>query len=126
MMGENIGPIFDNQRGLTVDDDDVTNISNSYAHGWFMGGMAEVRGSIPYALAQHDQGWPSFPDVLPEIVPMLGSTKFACDKGFSASHPAGVNMGLADGSIRNVARDAFWETLYQLGGAQDGEVPLNY
>ena len=57
---------------------------------------------------------------------MLGSVKFATSRGFGATHPAGVNIGLADGSVRNVARDVNWVTAYELGGKNDGGVPLNF
>ena len=57
---------------------------------------------------------------------MLGNAQFSSIRGFGATHPAGVNMGLADGSVRNVARDVDWLTLYELGGKADGGVPLNF
>ena len=132
MMGENIGPVFDSQRGLGLDDDDVTLTETGYAHAWFNGGGVQVRGDIPYDTPQLFDDFaspyaPGDPDEIDEaIVPMLGSAKFASERGFGATHPAGVNIGLADGSVRNLARDTNWLTLYELGGKSDGGVPLNF
>jgi prepilin-type N-terminal cleavage/methylation domain-containing protein len=129
MMGENIGPIYDSQRGLGLDDDNPTQTETSYAWSWFNGGSVQVRGDIPYDQPQ------LFDPITPPpgqsaidqaTVQMLGSSKFASTRGFGATHPAGVNIGLADGSVRNVARDTNWVTLYELGGKADGGVPLNF
>ncbi len=131
MMGENIGPIFANQRGLGLDDDDPTRTETSYAWSWLNGGSVQVRGDIPYNTPQlfvPITGFgPGDPTPVDEAtITMLGSSKFSSTRGFGATHPAGVNIGLADGSVRNVARDTNWLTLYELGGKADGGVPLNF
>jgi len=132
LMGENIGPIFDSQRGFDLDDDDPYNgIESNFAWSWLNGGGVQVRGNIPYLAPRLEQDIAGYgagtPDEVDEnIVPMLGNAQFSSTRGFGATHPAGVNIGLADGSIRNVARDVNWETAYELGGKADGGVPLNF
>lgn len=132
MFGENIGPVFDNQRGLDLDDDDPYNgTETSYAWSWFNGGGVQVRGNIPYDVPRLENDIAGYgagtPDEIDEnIIPMLGNSRFSSVRGFGATHPAGVNIGLADGSVRNVARDVNWVTAYELGGKGDGGVPLNF
>lgn len=132
MMGENIGPIFDNQRGLGLDDDDPTQTERGYGWSWFWGGTCQGRGDVPYAqgrLTEEVAGWtvggPN-PPVVPTTIPMLGNSKFSSERGFGATHPAGVNVGFADGSVHNINRSINWETWYQLTGARDGGTPINY
>ncbi len=133
LMGENIGPIFANRRGLDLDDDDPTGTEVGYAWSWAWGGTCQVRGNIPYGEARltmpivdppFDPG--NTEEVIPHVIPMFGNNKFSCERGFGATHPAGVNMGFADGSIHLINRSINWETAYQLGGAQDGGTPINY
>lgn len=131
MMGENIGGIFASQRGLDLDDDDVTRTETGWAWSWAWGAGVQGRGNIPYDtafLVDDIDGFGPGDDepVDPRIITMLGNNKFAPTRGFGATHPAGVNIGLADGSVRNLNRGINWETLYQLCGAKDGGVPLNF
>lgn len=131
MMGENIGSIFANRRGLDLDDDDPTRTSTGWAWSWLWGGTCQIRGNIPYLEARLVDPIAGFgpsddEEVIPETIPMLGNTKFSAVIGFGATHPAGVNVGFADGSIHNLNRSVNWETLYELAGARDGETPSNY
>lgn len=133
LVGEFIGPYFNNVRGWTLQDIDTTVVTNlCLPHAWFENGGVQVRGFIPYNQATLFDGTYSVTDpVTGEVfdgkeITMLGSTKFSCDRGFGATHPAGVNMGLADGSVRNVSRSTDWLTLYQIGGARDGAVPVGF
>ncbi len=132
LMGENIGPVFDSMPGLGLDDDDpYAALEVSYGWSWLNGGGVQVRGDIPYNeprldgdITGYEEGTPD--EVDENTITMLGNAQFSSIRGFGATHPAGVNMGLADGSVRNVARDVDWLTLYELGGKADGGVPLNF
>jgi hypothetical protein len=131
MMGENIGPIWVNERGRGLDDDTPNNTEIGYGWSWFWGGTCVVRGDIPYLQARLTlpiNGYgPLDPEpVIPATVRMLGNTRFSPRTGFGATHPAGVNIGLADGSIHTLNRDLNWQTLYELGGAADGGTPTDY
>ncbi len=127
MMGENIGSIFNNERGRDIDDDDTTRTEGGWAWSWTWGGGVQGRGNIPYNQPLLDQDITGFgpgdpEEVLEQTIPMLGSNRFASVRGFGATHPAGVNIGLADGSVRNVARTLNWQTVYELCGARDGRL----
>ncbi len=134
IMAETIGPFFNNIRGRTIDDDNNANVTNSLPRCWFMNGGVQMRGCIPYNQASLYDGTYTIQDPLDPSgdifdgrqIPMLGDTKFSSDIGFGATHPAGVNMGLADGSVRTVTRSTDWMTLYEIGGAADGGVPLDF
>ncbi len=139
LMGENIGGYFNNIRGVGIDDDgaNYTVVNRQFPWSWFMGGGCQTRGTIPYNKATlYDLTLPysvnggAF-DPTGQVfdgrtIPMLGNTKFSVDTGFGATHPAGVNMGLADGSVRAVNRSTDWQTLYQIGGKADGGTPLSF
>ena len=124
LMGENIGAAFDGLRGRGINDDDTTLTERGFPWSWLNGGGVQVRGDIPYLESQLDDV-PRF-DGDPSTITMLGSAQFSSVRGFGATHPAGVNFGLADGSVRSIARDVDWLTNYQLGGASDGGIPLNF
>ncbi len=127
MMGENIGGIFNNARGLDLDDDDVTVVEAGWGWSWACGGLGQIRGNIPFNTARledpiqgHEPGTPD--EVLQQTIPMLGNSTHAPTRGFGAMHPAGVNVGLADGSVHNLNRAINWVTLYELAGARDGGI----
>ncbi len=134
LAGENIGGFFNNIRGRDIDDDDVNVVTGSLPHTWAMGGGCQIRGNIPYLRGTLYDGTYTITDLLDpamdifdgKTIPMLGDTKFASERGFGATHPAGVNMGLCDGSVRTVNRSTDWMTLYQIAGASDGGVPVDF
>ncbi|MGI9515743.1 MAG: DUF1559 domain-containing protein, partial [Pirellulaceae bacterium] len=131
MMGENIGGIFNYARGVDIDDDDVTNTEEGWGWSWLYGGLAQGRGNIPYDTARLEDdidgyGENTDDEVEEQTITMLGNTRHAPTRGFGATHPAGVNIGLADGSVHNLNRAVNWVTLYELCGARDGGIPLNY
>ena len=135
LMGENIGGFFNNIRGIGIDDDNYSVVTRLYPSSWFMGGGSQTRGTIPYNTPSLYDGTytinggafdPSGEIFDGRTIPMLGNTKFSQDTGFGATHPAGVNMGLADGSVRAVSRATDWQTLYQIGGKADGETPVDF
>jgi prepilin-type N-terminal cleavage/methylation domain-containing protein len=135
LMGENIGGHFNNIRGVGIDDDNYSAVVPLYPWSWFMGGGCQTRGTIPYNQPSLYDGTysitggafdPSGQVFDGRTIPMLGNTKFSQDVGFGATHPAGVNMGLADGSVRTVSRATDWQTLYQIGGKSDGGTPLDF
>ncbi len=137
LMGEFIGPIFNFVRGVTIDDDNrnvVTPIVGP--HAWIMNGGVQMRGHIPYLTASfydfdptYKIGDPNDPNM--EVfdgrgIPMLGDSQFSSDRGFGSNHGAGVNFGLGDGHVKLVNRSVDWMTLYQIGGARDGQVPTEF
>lgn len=124
LMGENIGAAFDSQRGLGLDDDDPTLTEPGYPWSWFNGGGVQIRGDIPYMDNRINQVTGFDGDA--SVITMLGSSRFSSSRGFGATHPAGVNFGLADGSVRSIGREIDWITSYQLGGTNDGGTPLNF
>lgn len=134
LMGENIGGFFNNNRGRAIDDDDYTVVTVGWAHSWFNHAGVQVRGVIPYNTGTLFDGSYSVTDTFDptmevfdgKTIPMLGNTKFSSDHGFGSAHPAGVNFGLADGSVRTVTRATDWMTLYQTGGARDGATPVDF
>ncbi|MGI9517792.1 MAG: DUF1559 domain-containing protein, partial [Pirellulaceae bacterium] len=116
MMGENIGGIFNNARGRDLDDDDVTVVEEGWGWSWACGGLGQVRGNIPFNTPQledpiqgHEPG--TSDEVMQQTIPMLGNSKHAPTRGFGAMHPAGVNIGFADGSVHNLNRSINWLTL---------------
>ena len=131
MMGENIGGIFNYARGRDIDDDDVTNIEEGWGWSWLYGGLGQGRGNIPYDTARLEDDINGFgegtdDEVEEQTITMLGNTRHSPTRGFGATHPAGVNVGLCDGSVHNLNRAINWVTLYELCGARDGGIPLNY
>ena len=111
MLAESVGSIWDSQR------------SNCLC--WFKGATAQARGLVPFYQNRRVDADPT-DGINEETLTMLGTAKFASLFGFGASHPAGVNIGFADGSVHNLNRAIFWETLYQLASARDGGTPINY
>jgi prepilin-type N-terminal cleavage/methylation domain-containing protein len=132
MMGENNGPIVDYIPGIDIDDDDITRTESSWPWGWVTGGGVQMRGNVPYLEPQFPYGTVvtvngvAQPPAFSESITMLGTARNNSVRGFGANHPAGVNFGLADGSVRNIARSTDWVTLYELAGKADGGVPLNF
>ena len=133
MLGENIGGIFNNERGRDLFSTDPTQVGVGFGWSWAWCVGVQGRGNIPYdtgALEFPISGHDDFNDednyVDHFTVLMLGNNKFAPERGFGATHPAGVNVGLADGSVRNLNRGLNWKTLYELCGARDGGIPLNF
>ncbi len=131
MMGENVGGIFNNERGRDLDDDDVTRVEVGWAWSWACGGLGQIRGNIPYdnaRLVDPIQGYEpgTVDEVFQQTIPMLGNSMHSPTRGFGAMHPAGVNVGLADGSVHILNRSIHWTILYQLAGAADGGVPYGF
>ena len=138
IMGENISGYFNNIRGINIDDDNDANVTVSFPWTWFQGGGVQMRGIIPYNFGTLYNAYsgsytvnggtydPTGQVFDGKTIPMLGNTKFSCDIGFGATHPAGVNFGLADGSVRTINRSTDWQTLYQLGGKADGGTPTDF
>lgn len=135
LIGEHIAGFFNNIRTITIDSWDLTTTYYSWGPSWFLGAGCQIRGDIPYNTPSlYDGGTytvtspddPSMEVFDGRTIPMLGNTKFSTDRGFGATHPAGVNMGLADGSVRTVNRSTDWMTLYEIGGARDGGTPVDF
>lgn len=80
---------------------------------WAFGGLATIRGLVPWMLETHKTRW---------HWKQLGSPSQASAYGFGSRHSHVVNFSFGDGSVRSIARDVDWFTLYQLGGMADGAV----
>lgn len=124
MMGENIGSIWDSQRGLgtifTFKDLEMA------AYTWFMGGTVHGVGMFEFEQPViPDDYFGTTDDFNERIITMIGDSRFSSGFGIGATHPAGANIGLADGSTHNFNRNINWETWYQYCGAADGFTP-NY
>ncbi len=131
MMAENVGGIFNGERGVDIDDDDVTRTEVSFAWSHFFGGICQGRGNIPYLSAQLKDEIDGYGADTPEHIkqdeiPMLGNSKFSPMRGFGSMHPKGVNVMLADGSVRTLDRSIDWEILYQICGLSDGGTPMDF
>jgi prepilin-type N-terminal cleavage/methylation domain-containing protein len=136
LLGESIGASFNHLRQRCIDDDNRTVVTTGWAHCWIMNGGAQVRGQIPYLHPSFYSFSPTYTitdtqDPSGEVfdgraIPMLGDAKFAADRGFGATHGAGVNMGMGDGQVRLVNRTVDWMTLYQIGGSNDGGTPTDF
>ena len=99
MLGESIGMIEDGNR-IAV-------------QSWEFGGLATIRGSIPWMLQTHTTNWE---------MRHLGSSTQSSAFGFGSKHSQVVNFAFGDGSVRSISRNIDWFTLYQLGGIADGGV----
>lgn len=61
----------------------------------------------------------------PEFKPTKEGGYYACDsdmQGFKSQHPGGLNIALADGSVRFIQETVDYRTWVFLGGRDDGEV----
>jgi len=122
MFAENIGPIYDSQRGYTH----FSSFGGVFfpCFNWYWGGCIEGNGFFAYLQTRFDNDqFGSTPEFNEATWTMIGDPKFAPFVGIGATHPAGANVALADGSVRNIGREIGWETLYQLCGASDGFQP---
>ena len=98
MYGENVGGIKDGAR-LTY-------------QGWALGGLSRGRGILPWGSNIND----SFPEQL-----LFGDQEYAFPVGFGSMHPATVNFGFGDGSVRAVSRRVDIGVFYAQCGAFDGQ-----
>lgn len=124
MMAEYIGSIWNSQRGLR---DSNAGGSDFPAYAWIWGGTVEGNGFFDYLqnrLVDDQFGVTDY--VREQTLTMIGNTRYSPRVGVGATHPAGANVGLADGSTHNINRALFWETWYQLCGARDGATPFTY
>ena len=102
MYGESLGEIVDSERRAGM--------------SWLWGGGARVTGNWPFDSLDRDD----------EEVSIFGNVKNSSSVGYGSKHDAGINIGLCDGSVRNISREVNRKTLYEIAGAQDGGVPLNF
>ena len=122
MFAENIGAVWDSQRGYT---------HFGFAGGvfvpafsWYWGGCVEGNGFFAYEQGRiDDDAYGVTPDFNEATLTMIGDSRYSPLTGIGAAHPAGANVALADGSTHNLNRNIYWETLYQMCGARDGEQP---
>ncbi len=121
MFSEYIGPIWNSRRGRR---DSNAGTSDFPAYAWIWGGHVEGNGFFLYLQARlnDDQFGPT--DYVNErTLSMIGDARYSPRVGSGATHPAGANVALADGSVHNVTRNVFWETWYALCSARDGGTP---
>ena len=104
LVGESVGQITDGT--LTT------------AQGWLLGGLARMRGAIPWMQETHPTHW---------HWRHLGNRENASAFGFGSKHPQIVNFAFGDGTVRGISRDVDWKVLYQIAGIADGStsVPLD-
>ena len=88
--------------------------SRQRVHLWTVGGLARMRGDVP---------WMSDLDQLvdPSKI-MLGTPHEAAEVGFGALHPNNVSFVMVDGSTTSLSRQTDWKLLYRLAGIASSRV----
>lgn len=99
LIGETIGDVKE----------DVLRSAQAFAFG----GLARMRGAVPWMSHIHPTLWHVKP---------LGDSRYSSAFGFGSSHLHTCNFVFADGSVRTIRRDTDWMVLYQLTGMADGQV----
>jgi prepilin-type N-terminal cleavage/methylation domain-containing protein/prepilin-type processing-associated H-X9-DG protein len=121
-MAESLGAIWNSVRGDRPD-----SASDITAYSWVNGTLCHGRGYFNWGQAiLTDDQWGATTYINEEILTILGNREYAPRTGFSATHPAGVNMGFADGSCKTINRALNWETLYQICAYADGFTPTDF
>ncbi len=103
MYGETLGGIKDSER--------------TAVYSWFWAGFCRGRGDVPSLEPRHPDN---------DQIRMLGDSRWSSLAGFGSMHSGGVNVAFADGSVRTISRDIDWMTWYEVCGARDGGVPVDF
>jgi prepilin-type N-terminal cleavage/methylation domain-containing protein/prepilin-type processing-associated H-X9-DG protein len=120
-MTEALGPIWESRRGFHSSGAQLS------PYAWVMGGHVHARGFFRFGQSiLDDDQFGVTPNTNEQILTMLGNREYAHHAGMAATHPAGVNMGFADGSVKTIGRFINWETLYQICAYADGNTPTDF
>ncbi len=122
MFTEYLGSIWNSQRGRR---DDNAGLSDFPPYAWLWGGNIQGKGFFPYLIGRlNDDQFGATNYVNERVLTMIGDARYAPRVGSGATHPAGCNVALADGSMQNINRNINWQTWYQFCGASTGTTPF--
>jgi prepilin-type N-terminal cleavage/methylation domain-containing protein len=92
---------------------------------WIWGGITHTRGFFPLMTPRlNDDQFGATTYVNEQVLTRLGNREYSPWSGNGATHPAGVNFGLADGSVRNLHREIDMHALNRLSGCFDGDLSV--
>ncbi len=91
----------------------IENMRRASSQSWAIGGLARMRGKIPWMLRIHPRQW---------HWRHLGNIQDSSAYGFGSKHSTTVNFAFGDGSVHSISRDIDWLVLYEIAGIADGSV----